>query len=581
MMNMHKRIAAALAALALAGAAQAAGIVERLYVAPGAGAVARSQAQKGADTISVKDYGAKCDGAADDTARIAAALAATSARVYVPAGTCVATAVPDMARLYGEGSIKVSATVLPVSLIASDLSIPVPSVFPDIYSARNYLANVDFYKDVTVTISVAAGTYNVDKPFKKIRHGNQVQIIGAGSANTILKWMGPVDTGTGDNKIYFIDLEKDGHLGLIDGMTLDGNAQRGKTGTNGTPQDPQAITVRRNSSVVIGPDVLIKDWARCGVLANQGSSILALGNASSHLIVSGSFTDGIAVSAGSNAVLQYTESNGNGGNGFWNDSNGAIVGTDLKGNNNGAAAVFAYNGANYYLSTGTSGYSLRAAGNGGPAIYANDKGSVLAPRVSLTGNGVNASATYRHNIAAVNGSLVDIQGSAAGSESIVETAAQDGIYASASTVNVRRVISRTNGRYGVNAEAGAVISGDFLQVSENINSAVMSDGARMYGSTWTLSGTNAGAVANFRNGSAARIPSASITSIGANSQALAVSQSVVSATSGTLVNSASVGTNYAVFADLSGTANITGAAVTGAISPAANTAGTRNSYIHN
>ena len=47
------------------------------YTAPGVGAVARTQASKNQDTVSVKDYGACGDGTCDDTAAIVSAIAAT------------------------------------------------------------------------------------------------------------------------------------------------------------------------------------------------------------------------------------------------------------------------------------------------------------------------------------------------------------------------------------------------------------------------------------------------------------------------------------------------------------------------
>jgi hypothetical protein len=63
------------------------------YTAPGAGAVARTQASKNQDTVSVKDYGACGDGTCDDTVAIQATINAVEAggvagggTVYVPAG---------------------------------------------------------------------------------------------------------------------------------------------------------------------------------------------------------------------------------------------------------------------------------------------------------------------------------------------------------------------------------------------------------------------------------------------------------------------------------------------------------------
>lgn len=61
------------------------GITSR-FLAAGAGAVVRTQQDKGRDTVSVKDYGAVGNGVTNDTAAFTAAIAAAAGRaVYVPA----------------------------------------------------------------------------------------------------------------------------------------------------------------------------------------------------------------------------------------------------------------------------------------------------------------------------------------------------------------------------------------------------------------------------------------------------------------------------------------------------------------
>jgi len=62
----------------------------------GTGAVARTVQSKGRESLSIKDYGALCDGTTDDTTAVQAALDASATlgirRVYVPSGTCRLTA---------------------------------------------------------------------------------------------------------------------------------------------------------------------------------------------------------------------------------------------------------------------------------------------------------------------------------------------------------------------------------------------------------------------------------------------------------------------------------------------------------
>jgi len=82
------------------------------FTQTGAGAVARTVQSKLSETaISVKDFGAFCDGVTDDTTKIQAAITAAqqagspSASVYFPPGTCVistALTVSAPIRLYGD-----------------------------------------------------------------------------------------------------------------------------------------------------------------------------------------------------------------------------------------------------------------------------------------------------------------------------------------------------------------------------------------------------------------------------------------------------------------------------------------------
>lgn len=68
------------------------------------GGTARTQHSKNADTVSVKDFGAVGDGATDDTAAIAAAIAAlpaTGGLVYFPAGDYRITSFPSLNLKYG------------------------------------------------------------------------------------------------------------------------------------------------------------------------------------------------------------------------------------------------------------------------------------------------------------------------------------------------------------------------------------------------------------------------------------------------------------------------------------------------
>lgn len=101
----------AVAALALAApSAPSLGQVNRIIRAQGvqlpyAGAKWRTFAERAGDrTVTVKDFGAKCDGTTDDTTAFASAIASGKA-VFVPAGTCLTniTVTTSGVRIFGEG----------------------------------------------------------------------------------------------------------------------------------------------------------------------------------------------------------------------------------------------------------------------------------------------------------------------------------------------------------------------------------------------------------------------------------------------------------------------------------------------
>jgi hypothetical protein len=95
------------------GAASVSGIVDKQYVAPGTGAVARTFANKAQERISVKDFGAKGDGVTDDAAAIQKALdfggGDNGKQVYFPEGNyyiSTSLKVSSFAYIVGAGSSK-------------------------------------------------------------------------------------------------------------------------------------------------------------------------------------------------------------------------------------------------------------------------------------------------------------------------------------------------------------------------------------------------------------------------------------------------------------------------------------------
>lgn len=71
------------------------------------GGIARTQAEKNSDHMSVKDFGAVGDGVTDDTPAFASAASASSDLVFLPSGTYnINTNEIDLSKFYGIGGIK-------------------------------------------------------------------------------------------------------------------------------------------------------------------------------------------------------------------------------------------------------------------------------------------------------------------------------------------------------------------------------------------------------------------------------------------------------------------------------------------
>jgi pectate lyase-like protein len=73
----------------------------------GAGAVARTYQDKAREVVTPKDFGAAGNGVSDDSIAFAAALASTSGQIYVPPGSYVVSAIPELGRFWGPGLILV------------------------------------------------------------------------------------------------------------------------------------------------------------------------------------------------------------------------------------------------------------------------------------------------------------------------------------------------------------------------------------------------------------------------------------------------------------------------------------------
>lgn len=548
---------------------------------PFAGSVAVTQHEFNKDFLSIRQFMTGTSAAEVDVA--IAAVATQSSDVYVPAGTFTITtaSVQYLPRLVGPGYVSLNGTSIPAGMLRASIDLPVPSVFPTIYDAWDYLGSRVYDAEVVARIVVADGTHDIDRTLFKIPFGLQTEIVSASlnPAACILRWMGPVwVSGSTANQISFLNLEKGAFLRNIDGFTLDGNSRRGQS-TPPSSSDPHAMLVRRNSHITIGKNMLVKDWARVGVLANQASTALILGDATTHAVFSGCYTEGVVASSGCQIIAQYTECNGNSGNGFWADAAGSILGTQLTANGNTSAGFLALNAGVIELDVGTGGISSTSNTNGGPGLYANGGSLIVSPRARVAGNGAGAE-NQSSNVVAILGSKILMQGTSSG-HTIIDGGEEHGIYAlTGSYVNAERAEIKNHTLRGIwcdNSRMDATLA----IVTANAGGGVLAtNSSHIYGDLMTIA-TTADAVnsAEATRGSSLNIPRVVATATGANSKAIRSAGGNVTATSGTVSNTGS-GTSYASFCELSGVANLVGSTVTGTLSPAANTSGTRNSYNH-
>lgn len=116
----------------VAGVVNAAGASQVSYTPPFAGGVLRTQESKNTDSVHIKDFGAVCDGVADDTAAVLAAVAALT-----PGGTVRYSGTPLLSanvtiskklRLVGEGGLGTSLSDLPASYFIKKSTMTTPAI---------------------------------------------------------------------------------------------------------------------------------------------------------------------------------------------------------------------------------------------------------------------------------------------------------------------------------------------------------------------------------------------------------------------------------------------------------------------
>ncbi len=274
-----------------------------------------SNRKKLAKVVFITDFGGVGDGQTNCSAALSAALG-ISDKVFFPEGTFVLDELPDFSKILGVGSIKVGDQVLPCGEVVSPLTIDYPGQFGSFESIFNYLS---FRRlSALVTINVAAGTHSLTE---QITHthpdGERVHIIGQGTTTSVLKFTLP--SASGQAGVY---MKGPYRIGLIDELTLDGNEMAGYSNDS---RDPIGVYASQGASVVLGENCKVVDFARNGLFACFGGSIVA-----TNVTVAGTGSDAFCSTQNGTLYCNGATADQNLGVGFLADYGGLIWGYGIK-----------------------------------------------------------------------------------------------------------------------------------------------------------------------------------------------------------------------------------------------------------
>lgn len=391
--------------------------------------------EKLAEAVRITDFGGIGDGETDCSDALADAWE-KSGKVFFPEGTFVLDELPDFSKILGVGSIKVGEQVLPCGEVFSPLTIDYPGQFGSFEAIFNYLS---FRRlSALVTINVVAGTHSLTE---QITHshpdGERIHIIGQGTTASVLKFTLP--SASGQAGVY---LKGSYRIGLIDELTLDGNEMAGYSNDS---HDPIGVYASQGASVVLGENCKVVDFARNGLFACFGGSIVA-----TNVTVAGTGSDAFCATQNGTLYCNGATADQNLGVGFLADYGGLIWGYGIK-------------------AVGTK----QREGVGGIGISAMYGATIYATGATIEG-------TEYHGIDCAYGSMIYANGatvSNCGRAGVISRASST-IYLSGADVSA----STTN---GVQVQENSTVIADGISCIGNTNS-----GARVsQGGLLVLSGT--------------------------------------------------------------------------------------------
>jgi hypothetical protein len=282
--------------------------------------------------------------------------------------------------------------------------------------AMAYLSNYQIADGVTVTVSVADGTYTFTTPLV-LNHpnGNQITINGGSTSGAR-----PTTTLTGGNAVgntgatlaandlllnayYNTKWQFNGCHGLVcvvgGGVTVDkvlirGNASAGFVGV--LAGNYSGSTVYASSgSINLGGTVAVHNFGTNGVCTFFGGSVSASGVTSTN-----NGFHGLLTNYGGSILANNAVTNNNGQNGVITQNGGSVQSTGVVARYNGQNGIFTAFGGSINAASAT------ASSNGGNGIYTAYAGSIEAA-------GATASNNTQSGIAISYGGIINAQNATA------------------------------------------------------------------------------------------------------------------------------------------------------------------------
>jgi hypothetical protein len=340
--------------------------------------------------------------------------------------------------------------------------------------AMAYLSNYQIAQGVTVTVSVADGTYTFTTPLN-LNHpnGSQITINGgttSGARPTTSLNGGGVQGNTAGtlafndallNAYYNTKWQFNGCQGLV--CEAGGNVTVNTVLIRGNATGAFSGVVAGNfagssfyassGGINLGSTVAVHNFAASGVATFLGGSIYA-----PSVTATNNGDQGIQALGGGSVNAPSAVSSNNGGNGIATQYGGSILANGATSSNNGFSGVFTNFGGSIFANNAT------ASNNGVNGIMTNYGGSINADGATASNNGASGVRT-------------EFGGSINASTSTASSNTQVGFLTSyGGSINCPSSTASNNGIYGVSTNAGGSIFANGVTALTNGTTNVLSAG---------------------------------------------------------------------------------------------------------